>query len=810
MCSHCGSECPPGSPTLGQECFCCRGCESVFQLIRIHGLSDYYHLKDSRGGVPADIPGPPGRFDFLDRAEVLHTIADYADAKRVRVTFRLPGIHCIACVWLLENLGRLHPGVLSARVNFGQKELTTDFHPGRMRCGELAELISSLGYEPDLRFSDIASPGKSSEDTRLPARLGVAGFVFGNTMLFSLAGYLGLDSEFGPAFQKLTGVISILFSLPVVAYCAADYWKTAWIGLRQRRINIEVPIAAGIAALWLQSLHEVVTQTGEGYFDSLAGLLFFLLCGRWFQQRTYAHLRFDRDYRSFFPISVARCDDDGRRIPLSEVRAGDRLRIRHGEIIPSDSRLCSPHAWIDYSFVTGESEPQGKEEGERLFAGGKVIGRAIEIETLKAVSQSYLTLLWNHEAFAKVKHQQLNPITDQYSRRFTRLVLSIALVSGIAWTFVSPAMAVRSFVAVLIVACPCALALAAPFVYGTALRLLSRAGWFVKSGSVLETLAGIDSLVFDKTGTLAGPGTGCVRWVGAALARDEASALRSLAAQSTHPLSARISSALSSQGDLLSVEYFREIEGCGIEGASGDIPVALGSQDWIARKLEIPAKGLNPAPAIGGQHEVHAMVRSAHRGSFLMDGSVVEGIREMLLRIRGHYFVSLVSGDQPRDRARFEQLLGPNPEVHFQQSPLDKLEFVKQWQSRGRRVLFAGDGLNDAGALQQAHVGLAVSQDSGAFCPASDIIVSASGLSELDRVIAFAKASIRIIRQAFWISACYNGIGITIAASGQLSPVVCAVLMPLSSVTVVVFAATRTTLAARTHLGTAAATSPVP
>ena len=387
----------------------------------------------------------------------------------------LPAIHCVACVWLLENLHRLNPGVGGSQVTFPRKEVAISFNPAQVKLSEVAALLASLGYEPELKLSDLQEKRGTASGRRLWLQLGVAGFAFGNIMLFNLSSYLGLDSFSGPTFSRLTGWLSFALALPVFFYSASDYWRSAWRSLRQRMLTIDVPIAAGIVALFGQSIYEVASGRGEGYFDSLAGLLFFLLCGKLFQQKTYDRLAFDRDYQSFFPLAVTRTR--GRieeRVALSQLAIGDRLVIRNSELIPADARLVEGPAVIDYSFVTGESEPVEKMMGDHLYAGGRQIGGCIEVELVKAVSQSYLTSLWNQDAFRKAKGRTIDTITNRYSPRFTWIILAIAIGAAVFWAFVEPARAVKSFTSVLIVACPCALALAAPFTLGTAQRMLGR------------------------------------------------------------------------------------------------------------------------------------------------------------------------------------------------------------------------------------------------------------------------------------------------------------------------------------------------
>jgi len=288
-------------------------------------------------------------------------------------------------------------------------------------------------------------------------------------------------------------------------------------------LTLDVPIVVGLAALYAQSAYEIVLGRGPGYLDSLAGLVFFLLCGRVFQQKTHDRMAFDRDFKCFFPLSVTRKTAAGEEnIPISNLQVGDRLLLRNGELIPADARLVKGPACIDYSFVMGEAEPVAKAAGDYLYAGGRQMGGVIEVETVKAVSQSHLTSLWNHEAFQKDRASDLNTLTNRFGRWFTLVVIAVAVGAGLFWlVFGDAGRAVKAFISVLIVACPCALALAAPFTLGTAQRLLARMQVFLKNGLVLERMAQVEAIVFDKTGTLTAEGGKGVVFCGKAESRKQ-------------------------------------------------------------------------------------------------------------------------------------------------------------------------------------------------------------------------------------------------------------------------------------------------
>jgi Cu+-exporting ATPase len=797
-CFHCGTPCRDGQFSQSDKSFCCQGCSTVFELLNENGLAGFYDLADTAGVRVRATRAE--QFNYLDAAAVRERLVDFQDARLTRATFHIPAIHCIACVWLLENLFRLNAGIGESKVDFPRKEVSVAFATDRVKLSEVVSLLASLGYEPELKFSDLEAPRRNPAARRLWMQLGFAGFAFGNLMLLGISDYLGLDTFTGPTFRKLTGFISFALALPVFFYSALDYWRAAWRGLRRKLLTIEVPIAAGLVAIFAQSSVEVWSGRGAGYFDSLCGLVFFLLCGKLFQQKTFDSLSFERDYKSFFPLSVNRCTATGEEsAALSELRVGDRLTIRHGELIPADARLAAGAGRIDYSFVTGESEPAEKAAGDYLYAGGRQIGGAIEIEILKPVSQSYLTSLWNQEAFRKDKGETLQTLTNIYSFRFTKLVIAIAIGAGLFWLWRDPSRSILAFTSVLIVACPCALALAAPFTLGTALRVLGRRRIYVKSPVVVETLARVDTLVFDKTGTLTAAGS--VAFQGTALTDDERRQLHSLARQSTHPLAVSVAESIADVAFTEPVRSFVETAGVGIEGLVGEHEIWMGSATWL-RQRGVKVDSSTPAGST-----VHVAMDGIYRGHFTLLGAVRPETERLMRELARHYELSLLSGDNEREQARFKTLLGPAATLHFHQSPLDKYEFIRRRQHAGRTVMMVGDGLNDAGALKQSDVGVAVVERVGAFSPASDVIMAASMVPQVDGVLRFARQSVRIVRLSFLISSLYNVIGISIAAAGLLSPVVCAILMPISSLTVVGFACAATAWAGR-HLGAAPVAAP--
>jgi Cu+-exporting ATPase len=825
-CFHCGEPCPDGSFALDEKPFCCLGCQIVFSLLQENGLGQFYEL-NSAPGTRIRAASTAAKWAFLDDPAVREKLLDYADARQVKVTLHLPAIHCVACVWLLENLFQLHPGIGRSQVNFTRREATITFAPDRIQFSELAALLASIGYEPELTFGEMDKARPSPRRKKQWLQIGLAAFAFGNIMLMSLPVYLGLDSFNGPWFKVIAGWLSLALALPVVTFSASDFWRSAWWSLRQRVLTLEVPIALGLATIYGQSLFEVLSHRGPGYCDSLTGLILFLLCGRLFQQKTHERLTFDRDYKGFFPLAVVRKSAAGEEsVAISSLRTGDRLLLRHGELLPADARLISGEACLDYSFVTGESEPVTHAAGSHLYAGGRQVGGLIEVETVKPVEQSRLAALWDNETFRKQGNGDLDSLTNRYSRRFTVLVAGIAVAAAVFWIGSDASRALKAFTSVLIVACPCALALAAPLTHGTAQRVLARLNIYLKNALVIERMAGVDTIVLDKTGTLTCAEAQGVEFKSAdcgmqsaELSAEEAQWISSLARHSTHPNSVRITKSLAP--GLLPVGGFRETPGCGIEGEVAGHQILLGSNAWLEQcGMNCRSRPvLRSSTAEGGGNETQTAsvektkpsyvgsytciaIDGQFRGVFALANTLRPEVRQLLEQLGDRFELALLSGDNEREAARFGKLFGERATLRFNQSPADKLNFIRELQQRGRRVMMVGDGLNDAGALQQSDVGVAVVENIGVFSPASDVILDAAQLPRLAEVLAFSRQAARVVRAGFVISALYNLIGVSIAAAGWLAPMVCAVLMPVSTATVVAFACGATVWLGRRNFST--------
>jgi P-type Cu+ transporter len=780
ICYHCGDICKDKTIGIDDKYFCCGGCKIVYEILEENKLCKYYDFEKNPGISPKVRSGT--KYSYLDDEVTAGQILDFSEGNISTVTFKIPQMHCSSCIWLLENINRLNKGVISSQVNFLQKKLSLKFLNDKTSLKEIAELLDSVGYEPVINLESIEKKKKKDYNKKLYYKIGVAGFAAGNIMLLSFPEYFGLDRTLDGVFGNFFGYLNLLISIPVLVYSASVYYIPAFKGLRKKIINIDFPISLGILVLFLRSAYEILTQTGAGYSDSMTMLVFLLLVGKIFQNKTYDALNFERTYKSYFPLSVAIIKSGiETTIPLSNLKKGDRIIVRNGELIPADSILFKGDGNIDYSFVTGESSPVNKVLGEIVYAGGKQYGEAIELEVLKDVSQSYLTQLWNNDTFTKKEEQGVSGVSDRVGKYFTIVVLLIANISTIIWLNINPEIALGVFTAVLIVACPCAIALAIPFTLGNALRNYGKEKFYLKNINTIEQLAKIDTIVFDKTGTITQSGNSTVKFVGETLDDISKSLIKSISRHSTHPLSRRIYLEYQNY-EHFEISNLKEVRGKGITGNVLNSIISLGSFSFVTGNKETEKFSDED-----NSSKVYYSINDRLLGVFLINNSYREGLNKVVSGLNKRFDLHLLSGDNENEKFNLSLIFKKVSNMHFRQSPEDKLKYIRRLQAEGKSVLMIGDGLNDAGAIKQSDVGISISEDISGFSPACDGILDSENFYRLPDLISYSKTNMKIIYMSFIFSVLYNIIGLYFAIRGLLSPLFAAVLMPVSSVSVVLF-----------------------
>ncbi len=770
QCYHCGEPCLNDKIRAEEKTFCCEGCKMVYQILNENNLCEYYNLNDNPG-ITQRIKVRNDKFSFLDDEKIQLQLISFRDDRQMHVTFYLPQMHCSSCLYLLENLHRLDEGVVSSKVNFIRKEVDIVFLTSQTSLRKVAETLTSIGYEPYISLNDLKEK-RPAINKSMVFQLGVAGFCFGNVMLMSFPEYLGIDaSETG-----LRGVFRWMnfgLAIPVLLYSALPFYQSSWKSLKHKFLNIDTPIALAITITFIRSAYEVINGTGGGYFDSMTGIVFFMLAGRILQDKTYRQLSFERDYTSYFPVAVSVLKDK-KEVPtvLPDIKPGDTLLIHNEELIPVDGILTKGKAFIDYSFVTGESLPVLKEMGELLYAGGKQTGSNIEILVVKEVTQSYLTRLWNKDEMKNDGAAKSVSFVHLLSRYFTYIVLSIAAATAVYWNINDPVRIWPAVTAIFIIACPCALLLSNTFTNGNILRILGRNRFYLRNAQTIEDIAKATHIVFDKTGTLTSTLQQEIIYEGIELTALQKGKVAALAACSPHPLS----KALVKHLDINKkpeIDDFNETIGQGIEGFVNDDQVKLGSYQFVTGHTDRQT-GTTIFVSINNQLYGYFLFRNYYR----------EAVPELIQKLKGDYKLSVLSGDNEAEKENLQSLLGKKATILFHQRPEDKLKYIQYLQQHEEKVMMIGDGLNDAGALKQSDIGIAVTEQTNNFTPSSDAIIEANQLSRLTKFILLCRANKNIVVASFVLSIVYNIIGLFFAVQGTLSPLIAAILMPSSSLSI--------------------------
>ena len=767
-CAHCGEPCLTQIDRAGER-FCCEGCATVYDLLQSLDMGSFYDMQ--KGDRASLRPQEATEIEAFDIEEVKSRFLLFEDEKSQKVSFELPQVHCSACIWLLENLDKLDNGVCDANVNLNTKRAEFLLRKEKVDIKGLYALLCKIGYRPDLT-ANKENP-KPEKDRRLLLELGVAGFCFGNIMMLSFPEYLGsLGQDQG--LQKLFQWLSIALAIPLFFFSGRSYLFSASKALKQRYINVDVPIAIGMIALLLRSVVDIVNGSGSGYLDSLAGFIFFLLLGKWFQHIVYQKRSYDRDYKAYLPISVMKkCAGIYELSALSKLEKGDHISIRASELIPADAILISDSASIDYSFITGESQAVQVKAGDKIFSGGKMASGKAEFLLTSTVDEGYLVRLWGQKAF-KQKEEGLHKVVDSYIAYFTFTILFVALITGLFWAWKDPSMIWPTVTAVLIIACPCALALSIPFTYGTGMRIFSEQGLSIKDTTVIERMSAIDTLVFDKTGTLTRSGSEQIDYEGEDLSERTRKIFWSMATYSVHPLSIALAGAFRGERPM-TFENLKEEHDQRLKAIHDGDEYRLGSPLWCGSNTpesnEIPS--------------VHLSIDGKRVGAYLIHPVIREDVQRLISEVKNDYASHLLSGDKESAGNQFKDWGFSS--LMMNSTPASKLQHIELLQKKGSKVLMIGDGLNDAGALKQADVGIAISDTLHGFVPSCDAIMDGQHLKDLKLYLTFSKAATQVVKWSFSLSFFYNGLGLLFATTGALSPIVAAILMPISSISTVLF-----------------------
>jgi Cu2+-exporting ATPase len=797
-CAHCGLPVAAGLVERGAMLpFCCQGCRAAWRILHESGLEQYYRLPERRGRA-VDTSGKS--FEEYDhpRFAELH-VRPRADGL-AETDLVLEGVHCASCVWLVERTPRIVAGLVSAELDAPRALVHVVWDPGRTRLSAVARGLDALGYRPHpFRAAGMESL-RRAEDRAMLARIGVAGAIAGNVMLLALALYSGWFTGIEREYERAFRWISLLLTVPAVLGPGGLFFRGAWASLRARTLHMDLPVALAIGAGFVRgAVNTLASERGPIYFDGVTLLIFLLLVGRFLQQRAQRAATDAAELLVAFAPSTARVvgEDGVREVPIEALLPGMTVEVRAGETIPADGQVQAGRSDVDVSFLTGESRPAVVAPGGEVWAGAVNRSASLRVHVTEAGEATRLGRILREVEAGSRRRAPIVRLADRLAGTFVAVVLALAVLTGLLWLRLAPARALDNAVALLIVTCPCALGLATPLAVTVAIGRAARAGVLIRGGDALEALARPGRLVLDKTGTVTEGRSTLVSWEGA----DEAKPLvRALERHSSHPLASGFADAWPG----LPVLEAREVAytpGGGLEGVVGGRRVVVGSIAFVSSRapgddaLARPAADAALTPVL-----VAVDGRVVARASFGDPVRADAADSLAALRARG-WRPELLSGDDPAVVAAVGARLGfPAQACRGGAAPEEKLAIIEAAVRVGP-VVMVGDGVNDAAAIARATVGVGVRGGAEACLAAADVFLVRPGLAGLVTLVEGARRTFGVIRRNIAFSLVYNLAGAGLAIAGLINPLVAAILMPASSLTVILLSWLGRTFEARAPEG---------
>ncbi|MBY0491876.1 MAG: heavy metal translocating P-type ATPase [Gemmatimonadaceae bacterium] len=786
-CAHCGLAVPPGLVEHGAERqFCCTGCHTAFAILHEHGLDSYYGFAERR---EAPVRATGRSYEEFDHPAFSALYVQALPNGLARTELYLEGVHCASCVWLVERVPLLQAGVARAELDVRRSLAAVEWDPAVVPLSAIARALDTLGYPPHPFRGVARTEMRRKEDRAMLVRIGIAGAIAINVMLAALALYSGEVNTMEAQYTHFFRWISFALIVPSFWWPGRVFFTGALASVRTKSLHMDLPIAIALAAGFVRGAINTVTGTGPVYFDGLAILIFALLVGRFLQQRGQRLAADAAELLHAIAPSTARIADGEqvREIPAEALLPGMTLDVRAGDTFAADGVIVRGHSSVNAALLTGESRPTSVSEGATVFAGTLNVEAPVRVRVEQAGETSRIAKLLRQ---VEESAQRRAPIV-QYANRLAGIFTAIVLVAA-ALTFVikaqlSPSVAHHALddaIALLIVTCPCALALATPLAITVAVGRAAGNGMLIKGGDALELLATPGTLVLDKTGTITEGRTALVAWQGAEWVKPLVLALEE---GSSHPLADGFRRAWAGL-PVPVVTASRHVAGGGLEGEIDGRVVRIGSPRFVADGTS------QVDPLIGAS--LDAVDRTLTPVHVSVDGVLVavagmgDRVREdaarslQQLRARGWRTVML-SGDTPDVVASVGRALGfAAQDAIGAASPEDKLAFIERAKQQGT-VVMVGDGVNDAAAIAAAHVGIGVHGGAEACLATADIYLTRPGLSALVELTEGARRTMRVIRRNIAFSVAYNLLGAGMAVFGVLTPLIAAILMPTSSITVV-------------------------
>jgi Cu2+-exporting ATPase len=796
-CFHCGLPLDPAFtetlPVLGHNrAFCCPGCLAVSQAIIRAGLEEYYEHRREKAITADVVPEILDRLAFYDHPDVQKSfVRDRAELREASLL--LENIRCAACLWLNERVLRGLDGVVDVELDYASHHARVRWDPSRIRLSEILEGILNIGYvahpyDPARREALNALQRKRSTE-----RLIFAGVIGMMVMNFSIAGYvMGVGDETGELslWSRIGRWTSLFGVTTLLAYPGQEFFTGAWRDLRSRRLGMDVPIVLGLGIAYLGSLHTTWTQSGEVYYDSIAMFIFLVLLARRIELR--GRLRaadaLDRVGKILPRVALRLVPDGEHEVLVTELAPGDRVRVRPGEVVPTDGRLVDGHSSFDESLLTGEPLPVARGVGDPVIGGSCNVDQTVTIEVERDSGDSTVAEIHRLLARGLREAPRYAVLAQRAAAWFVAGVLVIATVTATVWLSIDPAAALRNTVAVLIVTCPCALALATPVAAAIGVGRLADRGLLTIRSDAIETLAQCDTVAFDKTGTLTlGELTlERIEPFGGVEAPQATALAAALESHSEHPVGRALRQAHS--GPPIPVQGLQNHVGEGLEGQIGEETWRLGRPTFALSAAG--TEGLRPRAARLAADGGLVVALSNERGGgalFLLHDEVRPGASGLIEALRGQGVrrIALLSGDNQASVERFTGGLGFDQTLG-DMKPADKLRWIRARQAEGSRVVMIGDGINDAPTLAAADVSVSFAHATELAQVNSGLLLLGTDLAVIGDLRRLATRTRKIIRQNLIWAASYNFLAVPAAAVGLIAPWGAAIGMSMSSLLVVV------------------------
>ena len=784
-CYHCGLPVPAGSQfradVLGQTReMCCPGCQAVAEAIVAGGLEHYYSHRSENAANPQALPAAlPDELALFDRSDVQQPFVQH-EGELSETQLLIEGISCAACGWLIEKHLRGVPGVAEAHLNLSNHRLQVRWQDSQIPLSQILAELRRIGYAAHPWRADEAAERLAAENRRRMRELGVAGLLWMQVMMATMATWPEFNIDLSPELDKILRWTSLFLTTPIVFYCCGQFFRGALRDLRTRHLTMDVSVSLAIGGAYVAGIWSTITGQGELYFDAVGMFALFLLAGRYLERRARERTAAaTAQLVKLLPASCLRLDDSGQsqRILLSELREGEQVLVQPGSLIPADGRIRAGQSSVDESLLTGEYLPLPRGIGDSVTAGTLNVEGPLTVEVQALGDATRLSAIVRLLERAQSEKPRLAEIADRVSQWFLLFILVAAAVVGFAWWEIDSSRAFWVVLALLVATCPCALALATPTALTTATGTLHKLGMLLTRGHVLEGLNQIDTLVLDKTGTLT-EGRLTLKAIHPLRDLDEGDCLALAAAlenRSEHPIARAFSQAPRA------AESVDSYPGQGLQGSVDGRLLRIGEASFVC------ALSGQAVPAIASEHGQWLLLgdEQGPLAWFVLDDRLREDAPALIAAARARgWHIHLLSGDSSPMVGEVARLLGIE-DARGGLTPDAKLAVLKQLHSEGRRVLMLGDGVNDVPVLAAADISVAMGSASDLAKTSADAVLLSNRLSSLVDGLKLAKRTRRIIIENLAWATLYNGLVLPFAALGWITPIWAAVGMSLSSLLVV-------------------------